>query len=102
MAISKYLNFTKLTLGPFFKNCQALGSHLNLGSQIARISKHVHIYEWSIRERSLGIFEGQSISEFNEAQKRYGEDFAPENGESYGDSRNRARDFIKSIPKQLE
>lgn len=60
------------------------------------------IYEWSIRERSLGIFEGQSYSEFNEAQKRYGEDFAPENGESYGDSRNRARDFIKSIPKQLE
>ena len=62
----------------------------------------IRIYEWSIRERSLGIFEGQSYSEFNEAQKRYGEDFAPENGESYGDSRNRARDFIKSIPKQLE
>ena len=77
-----------------------MGTHLNLGSH--RFLEFLSIYEWSIRERSLGIFEGQSYSEFNEAQKRYGEDFAPENGESYGDSRNRARDFIRSIPKQLE
>ena len=53
--------------------------------------------------RSLGIFEGQSYTKFNEAQKKYGEDFAPENSESYGDIRNRARSFLKSISnKQLQ
>ena len=60
------------------------------------------IYEWFIRERNFGVFEGQTYSEFSVAKNEYGEDFAPENSESIGDIRNRARDFIKSIPEQLE
>ena len=60
------------------------------------------IYEWSTRERNFGVFEGQTYSEFSVAKNEYGEDFAPENSESIGDVRNRARDFIKSIPNQLE
>ena len=54
------------------------------------------------RERCLGIFEGQNISEFHSTTDNKGEDFTPENGESIGDLRNRARDIFKTIVKQIE
>ena len=54
------------------------------------------------RERCLGIFEGQNISEFYSTTENKGEDFTPENGESIGDLRNRTRDIFKTIVKQIE
>ena len=56
----------------------------------------------SLRERHFGICEGLSYLEFNAAKEMNGEDFAPENSESIGDVRNRARDILKTIAKQIE
>ena len=55
-----------------------------------------------LRERHFGICEGQSYLEFNAAKEINGEDFHPENGESIGTIRDRARQILKTIAKQIE
>jgi broad specificity phosphatase PhoE len=60
-------------------------------------------YTPEVNEQDMGIFQGKSKSEWDEAVKKSGlseKEFRPESGESSFDAYERARKFIESLKKE--